>query len=80
MNVGMVELTPYPHKTGPNEIEANDATLETEACEWVNSSLVDDDDAGFDAEVFERKFNEAKTLRKRETQCRTRLFKADGKS
>lgn len=51
-----------------NEIEANDAALETEACEWVSSSLVDDDDAGFDAEVFERQFNEVKTLRERETQ------------
>jgi hypothetical protein len=53
---------------GLNEIEANDAALETEAREWVNSSLVDDDDAGFDAGVFERQFNEAKTLRERETQ------------
>jgi hypothetical protein len=26
---------------------------ETEACEWVNSSLVDDDDARFDTDVFD---------------------------
>ncbi len=63
-----------------NEIEANNPALETEAREWVNSSLVDDDDAGFDAEVFARQFNEAKTLRQGETQCRTLVFKDDGKS
>ncbi len=52
-----------------NEIEASQPLLATEAHEWVNSSLVDDDDdAGFDAEVFERQFNEAKILREREPQ------------
>jgi hypothetical protein len=51
-----------------NELEASYPPLATETREWANSNLVDDDDAGFDAEIFERQFNEAKTLRERAIQ------------
>lgn len=51
-----------------NELEASYPPLATETSEWVNSNLVDDDDAVFDAKIFERQFNEAKTLRERAIQ------------
>ncbi len=49
-----------------NQIEANSPLIVAENTEWINATLVDDEDAGFDPNVFERQFNEAQANRKLE--------------
>jgi hypothetical protein len=43
------------------EQEAGQKTLAAESAQWVDAPLTTDDDAGFDAETFEREFAKAQT-------------------